>query len=125
MIKSVYNWTKATVLWLLVKKNRQLGVKYTKIGLDVFSYVTKYTKSSKDDLMAIHIIDQFNKAIIKTAPNTGPALTEVSEKINKISEGNLSKVGLKFSEKGLYASFGGLGATYNPQNGQIGFQVKI
>ena len=57
IIKFIYLWGKSIVLWLLVKRNREIGFRYTKKALDVFEFASKLTATKKDDKAVAYIAE--------------------------------------------------------------------
>lgn len=96
-------WIKAMVLWLLKRENRAIGLRYTKMGLDVFEQVCKKTKSQKDDLAVAYIAKQFDKAINLNNQMSNPVIQSAAQHITKIQKGSLKDVALDFDGNSVKA----------------------
>tara|TARA_R110002126_G_scaffold15506_5_gene63489 strand:- start:845 stop:1141 length:297 start_codon:yes stop_codon:yes gene_type:complete len=48
-------WIKTVLLWLMVKENRILGLRYTYTVLNTLDKVSKLTKSRRDDIAVKHL----------------------------------------------------------------------
>jgi len=92
ILKSILNWTVSVALWLLVKENRRMGLRYTKKALDIISYATLLTKSRKDD----EIVNNIRKIILDIPEELSG---KVIKKINSQNTGSLKTVKIGFDEK--------------------------
>lgn len=116
----MWNLIKAAVLWCFKKENRVVGLKFTKIALDVASAVSKKTKSKKDDIALNYVSKTFDMA--------AQFLTEaekeaVAKEINKKRNGALKDVRMQYeSKKGELTTFyKGVSVKYNHKDGGVKF----
>lgn len=122
--KNLLNWIKAIILWLLIKENREIGIKYTKKALDIAALVSKLTPTTKDDKAVAFLAKQFNKAAILNGITEQSEVEKVAKTITSISNGSLKDVNLGLKEGKINASVGSIGVEYDPSNGGVKFGLS-
>lgn len=60
---SIWLFLQSVFLWFGNKENRQIGIKYTYMGLKIFRFVSQRTKNTIDDKACIFLFKMFNKAL--------------------------------------------------------------
>ncbi len=124
IIKFIYLWGKSIVLWLLVKRNREIGFRYTKKALDVFEFASKLTATKKDDKAVAYIAEQFDKAVKLNKQTDETVIEKAAKSITKVSKGNMKDVSIGLAKGKVKAAVGNIGVEYNPLNGQVKFGLS-
>lgn len=98
MFGDIKRWLISIILWVSVKKNREIGLTWTKRSLDLFEAMAKLTASKKDDKvvqalqekvdLAIKINCQYDKKIIEKAAGV----------ITSVAKGALKNVSVSVAE---------------------------
>jgi len=123
-LKSLFNWGKAIVFWLLVKENREIGLIYTKKALDVVEVVAKITGTTKYDKAVAYIAKKFDEAVKLNGATDQKDIEKVAKTVTDISKGSLKDVSVGFESGKVKAAVGGIGVEYNPSNGGVKFGIS-
>lgn len=123
-LRSLFRWGKAAVLWLMIKENREIGLKYTKKALDVVEEVAKITGTTKDDKAVAYIAKKFDEAVKANGATDQEQVEKVAKTVSDISKGSLKDVTVGFKEGKVNASVGGIGVEYDPSNGGVKFGLS-
>ena len=93
------NWLKALFLFLLVKENRTIGLRYTKSALDLFDVYASLTKSKRDDAIVEQLQKQVDRAIkVNKKQGNIPVLKFAADVITNIAVGSLKNISIDMSK---------------------------
>lgn len=121
ILGSLFNWAKAIVLWLLVKENREIGLRYTKKALDIVEVVAKITGTTKDDKAVAYIAKKFDEAVKLNGATNQQDIEKVASSVTSIAKGSLKDVAIGLDSGKVKATVGGVGVEYDPSNGGVKF----
>ena len=110
---------KSVFLWIMVKENRDIGIKYTRKAIEMATVMSKLTKTTKDDKAAAYLSRQFDKAVKINNINSKKDIKSVANDINNISTGCLSDLNIGISNGKIKTTVLGGKATYDPSDGSV------
>jgi len=120
----MFNFIKSVILWLFVKKNRDIGIRYTKMALDIATEISKITKTKKDDLAIAYLTEKFVSGASVLGINN---LKEAAETITK-AQGSIKGVEIGVdSKEGVSLKLGRTKAEYNfkDKSVQVGTTIRF
>ena len=123
MLKSIYKWVRSIILWLLIKENREIGLKNTKMVLDALSVLSLSTKTDRDNKAPAMLSEKVSNAL-KNTSNEG-LVQDALYKISQEKFGALKDLNIGYVDNKIKTSFGAFGAEYDPSDGGISFKVGI
>lgn len=124
ILRNIFNWIKAVFIWLLLKENRNLGIRYTKKAIDLAVAVSAYTTTTRDDKAAAFLAKTFDMAVKANGILDDNAVERVAREIRNINTGSLQDVTISIDNGKIQAGVGGIGAEYNPNDGSFKFGVS-
>ena len=107
ILGDVKRWIISVVLWLSVKRNREVGLLWTKRSLDLFESMAKLTESKRDDKV-VDLLQEKVDLAIKINKNADKAVVEkAASVITKIAKGTLKSVSVTLQDGKPIVKIGG------------------
>jgi len=123
-MKTIFFWLKASILWLLVKENRNMGIAYTKKALVTLELFSKMTKTNKDDAIANYLAKKIDQVAKINGQSDEKVIKQAAEAVTSISKGDLKDVVIKYEGSKVKVGFKNVVAGYNPKDGSLSLEYS-